>query len=85
LRRSLLVSCDDRVYALLALSPAFVAHSAELCEARARVPYLADARAGVAKSHPPLRTKLGIGCAFRFGPSESKLSVNIDLPFVLAG
>jgi hypothetical protein len=81
----LLFSRDDRIYAPLALSPAFVAHPAELSKARARVPYLADARPSVAKSHPTLRTKPGIGCALSFGCSESKLSVNIDLPFVLAG
>jgi hypothetical protein len=75
LRRSLLVLGDDRVYALLALSPAFVAHSTELSKARARVPHLADARAGVAKSHPTLRTKPGIGCVLSFGGRESKLCV----------
>jgi hypothetical protein len=85
LRRSLLFSGDDRVYALLALSTAFVAHSAELRKARARVPYLADARAGAAKSHPTLRTKPRIGCALSFSRSESKLSINVDLPFVSAG
>src|SRR5215475_7313271 len=40
---------------------------------------------GVAKSHPTLRTKPGIGFALSFGRRESKLSVNIDLLFVLAG
>jgi hypothetical protein len=85
LRRSLLFSGDDRVYALLALPAAFVSDSAELCEARARLPCLADARTSVPKSHPTLRTKPGIGCALSFGRSESKLSVNIDVLFVLAG
>jgi hypothetical protein len=70
LRRSLLFSGDDRLYALLALSPAFVAHLAELCQARASVPYFADARAGAAKSYPTLRTKPGIGCAVGFGRRE---------------
>jgi len=85
LRRSLLFSGDDRVYALPALSLAFVPHLAELSKTRARVPCLADARAGPAKSHPTFRTKPGIGCTLSFGRRESKLSVNIDLPFVLAG
>ena len=85
LRRSLLFSGDDRVYALPALPVAFVPHLAELSKGHARVPRLADARAGVAKSHPTLRTKSGIGCALSCGRSESKLAVNIDLPFVLAG